>query len=305
MPASLIFLPYALLLSLLIGGVGLQKYARPFTTEGLRSIERKLNRERRSVNERRRRGAFLLLASLILAGLFGWWVQHSFSQSRFGFGLNLVLFAWLLPTHQLLQQARHIRRLLNEGLLVTAQRLLPAELWRNQSLLDAHAVARAMIEQLFMQLAERIVAPLLFMAFAGWPGVFLWLTLCLQHDVLGRRLGDVGEFGEAAHRLHQAIIPLGEGVTLLLLWLTSFVIPQGKPLRLAKTWKTHLTSHPLLNVSAAALSLSLGGPFSPYTQNWLDYGTAKALPSHITKALLWFIFACAWLLVLLGLLALL
>src|SRR5664279_3085848 len=90
------------------------------------------------------------------------------------------------------------REALAPGDLVTARRRLPSLCGRDPDGLDAAELARATVESLAENTADAVVAPLLWGAVAGIPGLLAYRTVNTLDAMVGHRSARYHRFGRAA-----------------------------------------------------------------------------------------------------------
>ncbi len=296
----------ALLLNLLLAGppkwfeaLGLGRLTR-WPAVLVRMLERRLNRERRSSEERRLRGALLvgmaLGGGLLVGALLNWLFQYNL---RF---IELLLVALLLPVRPSWDTAAQIRYGLYTGNPSMARAALEHTVWRHHALLDEHGLARAGIELLAVHFAEKIFAPALAYVLFGLPGLFISKAVYVLRETLPRT-GD--EFARATQAAHYALHYIPARVACVLFLAAAFFMPSvkaGEAVRKLSPAINRAAPQEIALLSAASvLKLSLGGPTSAYAQAWIGDGTPKPTAYDVKRALQLFAFLHLLLLVLFGL----
>lgn len=297
---------FALLLNAVAGGPR-RFYARlgisglaALPAQGLRLLERKLNRERRSPKDRELRGWFVLAAAAfvtLIAGVVGSWLFQA--DLRF---IELLLAALLLPVRPVRDRAAEIRDALAAGDIEAARRSLSGTVWKHHARLDAHAVARAGIEITAVEFSEKIVAPALAYLLVGLPGLLLVACVGLARDTWS----NAGEFGHGARQVHDILHYLPSRLAAALWLLAPVFFPTVRTRDAAIFVGNRLVDDAPrrlnLRVAAAVAKTSLGGPASPYAQQWFEAGPLKTLPADLRRAMAAYIFANVFLFVLIGIL---
>ena len=263
----------------------------------VRHLQRKLDREHRSLAEREMRGTVLVALAFVASVLGGWLVQALGLPF-----LDLLLVAVLLPVRPLWDRARQLQRRLKAGDLPGARDVLEGTVWRTYPMLDSFGVARAGIELLAVQFADKVFAPLLWYLVLGLPGLFLSRCLSLLvESVQGR--ADSG-FGKTARQLRELMhyVPVRMAA---LLWLgAAAFLPAARGAQ-GFTVAQLLAMPDNTGVSLLAvgqkLGLALGGPMSPYGPGWWGVGNAHPTAAELAQALFLFLLVHAFLFVMLGL----
>jgi adenosylcobinamide-phosphate synthase len=283
----------ALLVNLLFGGfssvyqrLGLSALTH-LPAQGVRDIERRLNREHRSVEERIMRGWVFALfsgaACIILGTLLSWILEDEWQIAE------IILLAILLPLRGTWKIASAIRSALLKGKLNDARRALAGTVWKHHAKLDEHGVSRAAIEMIAVHFSEKIVAPVLFYLLFGLPGFFVSKTIYLMQETLVRPTESEQAFAKAAHTLHFILHYLTARLTAML-WLVAAIFMPSADVKDATQQVIYgffgETPQDIALLGAGAvLRLSLGGPTSAYVhEGWIGAGTAKATQADIGRA---------------------
>jgi adenosylcobinamide-phosphate synthase len=175
-------------------------------------------------------------------------------------------------------QAGRIDRALTAGDLPAARRLLPNLVGRDPAGLDAAGIARAVVESVAENTSDAIVAPLLWGALAGSPGLAGYRAANTLDAMVGHRSPRYQQFGWASARLDDVVNWAPARVTALLTAACAPVVG-GSP---AAAWRVALADgrkHPSPNAGwceaafAGALGVQLGGPLS-------YEGRAEHRPEH-------------------------
>ncbi len=251
--------------------------------------ERKLDREHRSLREREARGVFFVVVVFCGCVALGWLLGWLFSFNLQP--VEMVLLACLLPVRPSWDRGRQVQKYLKQNNLLAARHALENTPWRHSALLDPSGMARAGVELLAVQFAEKIWAPCLWFCLAGLPGLFFIRALYLIVETLNQPADVPQGFGRLARQVHFALdyvpVRLAAG-----LWLAAaYFLPTSNPRQAARsiTAESRFTrdSQSFILMSVAhVLGLSLGGPMSAYgDRRWWGSGTVKAQPSDISRAL--------------------
>jgi adenosylcobinamide-phosphate synthase len=164
-------------------------------------------------------------------------------------------------------EAGRIERALAAGDLPAARRLLPSLVGRDPAGLDAAGIARAVVESVAENTSDAIVAPLLWGALAGPPGLAGYRAANTLDAMVGHHSPRYERFGWASARLDDVVNWAPARVTAVLAAACAPAVG-GRP---ALAWRTALDyggRHPSPNAGwceaafAGALGLQLGGPLS-------------------------------------------
>lgn len=282
----------ALLINALLGGprtvyraFGLDRFVR-IPASLVRMLERKLNRDKRSIEERRSRGMVLLAFAVGVSVLGGFALMGIAAFTHYGEIIEAVCVALLLSLRPTADFASALARRLAAGEVEFAREELAGTAWRNAALLDSHGIARAGVETVAANLGTRVVSPLFFYVLFGLPGLFATRAITLLADTLGYQ---TDTFGNAAVRAQRVVHYVPSLLTGVLIAVASMVLPFARP-RAAWRMAGLLAADMQPNrreiaVMAATLDLALGGPASVYAQGpWLAGAVARAEPRDVERS---------------------
>jgi adenosylcobinamide-phosphate synthase len=145
--------------------------------------------------------------------------------------------------------------------LTAARAQLPALVGRDPAVLDESEIARAVVESVAENTVDAVVAPTLWAATCGAPGVFAYRAVNTLDAMVGHRSARYEEFGWASARLDDVAGLIPARVTA---GLVAAVRPRAAP-RVARTVRHDAPAHPSPNAGiaeaafAAALGVRLGG----------------------------------------------
>ncbi|WP_292991223.1 cobalamin biosynthesis protein [Mycobacterium sp.] len=146
-----------------------------------------------------------------------------------------------------------------------ARRLLPSLCGRDPATLDAAGLARATVESVAENTSDAQVAPLLWAAVAGVPGVLGYRAVNTLDAMIGHRSPRYARFGWAAARTDDAANYPAARATAALTVLCAPLVG-GSPLGAVTAWRRDAGRHPSPNAGvveaafAGALGVQLGGP---------------------------------------------
>jgi adenosylcobinamide-phosphate synthase len=162
------------------------------------------------------------------------------------------------------REAMGVAAALDSGDLAAARARLPSLCGRDPSALDTKGLARAAVESVAENTSDAVVAPLLWGAVAGLPGLVGYRAVNTLDAMVGHRNERYASFGTAAARADDVANLVPSRLTAI---LTAAVAPvaDGSPGRAAWTWLRDGRKHPSPNAGqceaamAGALGLQLGG----------------------------------------------
>ncbi|MFC9895396.1 cobalamin biosynthesis protein [Nocardia sp. NPDC127579] len=153
---------------------------------------------------------------------------------------------------------------LESGDLEGARELLPSLCGRDPSVLDADGLARAALESIAENTSDASVAPLVWGAIAGVPGLLGYRAVNTLDAMIGYRNDRYRNFGWAAARTDDLANLLPARLAGL---LTAALAPTvgGRPATALRAWRRDAAKHPSPNAGVAestmagALGVQLGG----------------------------------------------
>ncbi len=264
-------------------------------------LDRRLNRP--ELPERRRRLAGVL-ALLLLAGLptlLAWLLQRGclILLPRPAALAVLGLCAGTLSAQRsLLAHVRAVLRGLEADGIEGGRRAVAMIVGRDTAALDQAGVIRAAIESLAENLSDGVVAPLLWCAAFGLPGIVFYKAVNTADSMIGHRTPRHGAFGWASARLDDLVnLPASR---LAAVWIALACLPtQAASCRAAiAAVRADANRHRSPNAGwpeaamAGGLGIRLAGPRSyagrTTRDSWIGGGRAEAAPADLEAAL-----ACA------------
>ncbi|MGN9812660.1 cobalamin biosynthesis protein [Micromonospora sp. BQ11] len=170
----------------------------------------------------------------------------------------------VLGGRTLRHESRVMGRALRRGDLPAARRRLGHLCGRDPSALDEPELARATVESVAENTSDAVVAPLLWGAVAGLPGLLGYRAANTLDAMVGHRSARYARFGTPAARLDDLLNLVPARVTGL---LTIAVAPvaNGDRERAWRVWRRDRNDHPSPNAGqceaamAGALGVRLGG----------------------------------------------
>jgi adenosylcobinamide-phosphate synthase len=176
-----------------------------------------------------------------------------------------ALATWaVLGGTSLAREAQALGRLLDQGDLAAARRRLPALCGRDPDRLDAAGLARATVESVAENTSDAVVAPLLWGAVFGLPGLLGYRAVNTLDAMIGHHSPRYERFGWAAARLDDAANLIPARVTGL---LAAGLAPAvgGSPRHALRMLRRDGGKHPSPNAGrceaafAGSLAVQLGG----------------------------------------------
>jgi len=204
-------------------------------------------------------------------------------------GVPAAVATWaVLGGRSLDREAAAVQRLLEQGDLPAARQRLTHLVGRDSSALDEGEVARAVIESLAENTSDAVVAPLVWGAVAGVPGLLAYRAANTLDAMVGHRSARYERFGWAAARLDDLLNLPGSRLTAALA-----VVLGEDPRSACRAWRRDAPGHPSPNAGpveaafAGALGIRLGGVnvYGDRVEDRQVLGDGRAADQHdITRA---------------------
>lgn len=177
----------------------------------------------------------------------------------------LALACWtVLGGRSLRRVSTAIGHRLSAGDIDGARSLLPSLCGRDPDSLDAAGIVRATIESLAENTSDAVVAPLLWGAFAGLPGLVGYRVVNTLDAMVGHRSPQYARFGSASAVLDDLANYLPARLAGLLTVLLARSV-HGDALGGWQAWRADASRHPSPNAgvceasAAGVLGIQLGG----------------------------------------------
>ncbi|GAB3214001.1 adenosylcobinamide-phosphate synthase [Marinactinospora thermotolerans DSM 45154] len=219
--------------------------------------------ERRVYAPKRARGAVFALLAVAPAAALGALAEHGAGPRREAAVTAAATWA-VLGGSMLRREAALMADALEAGDLDAARRRLPHLCGRDPDGLDAKDLARATVESVAENTSDAVVAPLLWGALLGVPGLLGYRAINTLDAMVGHRSERYERFGWAGARLDDVANWAPARLTALLTAAAAPVVGGG----VARAWRTRRAyghRHPSPNSGqceaafAGALGLRLGG----------------------------------------------
>lgn len=266
-------------------------------------LDRTLNRPERGPAASIARGgvaAGLVVASAALAGF----LLHTLAEIvPFGGVIELSAVVTLLAQRCLYGHVRRVEQPLARDDLEGARTAVAHIVGRDPHSLDRHGVARSAIESLVENFSDGVIAPALFYAAFGLPGLFTYKAANTLDSMTGHRTPRHLHFGRIAARLDDALNLVPARLSALLLACAALAVPSAHPVGALRIAWRDAAKHRSVNAgwpeaaAAGALGLALAGPRRYGTLRvddpWLGDGSPDAEACDVRRALRLYVAACA------------
>lgn len=164
--------------------------------------ERQFNHKGLSERDRRAYGIMAIVALLIASVLAGLLMSRLLSYlGFFGIVAEIAVVAILLAQKSLADHVGAVSAALRKDGIVGGRRAVAMVVGRDPNTLDRAGVCRAAIETLAENFSDGVVAPALFYAVFGLPGLFAYKMLNTADSMIGHKTPRYRQFGWASARL--------------------------------------------------------------------------------------------------------
>lgn len=214
------------------------------------------------------RGAGVAHTGALLGGVAVLGMVCRRAGARFGTGgevLTLAAATWVaLGGTSLARTGAEMADLLAAGDVDGARHLLPSLCGRDPAALDAAGLTRAALESVAENTSDASVAPLLWAAVGGVPGVLVYRGVNTLDAMVGYRSPRYQRFGWAAARLDDVANAVPARVSALLTAVCAPLVG-GSAAGALRAWRRDAARHPSPNAGVAeaafagALGVQLGG----------------------------------------------
>jgi adenosylcobinamide-phosphate synthase len=212
------------------------------------------------------RGIIAVLVVLAIVGSIALLVEREFFRLPFGLLFTALIASTLIAQRSLHRHVADVAVALETKNLSAARAAVSHIVGRDTAVLDEAGVARAAIESLAENFSDAVVAPVLWLALAGLPGVALHKAINTADSMIGHHTPRYEAFGWAAARLDDLVnLPAARLTALLLAGAAALGKQTSAPAAIRAVWRD-AANHRSPNAGypeaamAGALGLSLAGP---------------------------------------------
>jgi adenosylcobinamide-phosphate synthase len=168
-------------------------------------LDRSLNRETLPSPRRRLMGVLTLLVIVLVAGAAGWSLEVAFALLPFGWIGTAVVAATMLAGRGLYDQVAAVANALDAIGVQAARAEIAKIVGRDPESLDQSGLARAAIESAAENFSDGLVAPALWFAVLGLPGLLAYKAINTADSMIGHLSARYRDFGWAAARLDDLV----------------------------------------------------------------------------------------------------
>jgi adenosylcobinamide-phosphate synthase len=227
-------------------------------------LDRRLNKERDDIEQRRRKGMMALVIVLTIVIIISAFIAHLAGENLAGLIILSILAASLPAQRSLGAHVRAVANALDVG-LDAGREAVAHIVGRDVATLDGAGVARAAIESLAENFSDGIVAPVFWTALFGLPGGAAYKAVNTADSMIGHRTPRHEAFGSAAARLDDLVNMPAARIAAALIIAAAYVTRGADANAARKTVSRDARKHASPNAGwpeaaiAGALGLKLGG----------------------------------------------
>lgn len=225
------------------------------------ALDARFNREVETASHRRMAGVVAAVSVIAVAAGMAFAIQWTLPAGWIG-TLLLGIVAWpLLAVRAMHAHVAAVAVPLAGNDLAAARRVVSMIVGRDPALLDAGGISRAAIESLAENTSDGIVAPVMWGALLGLPGLAAYKAINTLDSMIGHRTPRHEAFGWAAARIDDLANLVPARLTALL-----FALASGRPRRALACVIGDARKHRSPNAGwpesamAGALGVRLSGP---------------------------------------------
>ncbi|WP_339761507.1 adenosylcobinamide-phosphate synthase CbiB [uncultured Hoeflea sp.] len=230
--------------------------------------EKRFNRPSDTDLTRRRKGKIVIAGLMLGAAGLGWGLARLFCDlGAAGMLLEVIVVAIFLAQKSLADHVAAVAAGLREGGLEGGRKAVSMIVGRDPEALDEAGVARASIESLAENFSDGIVAPALWYAILGLPGLLAYKMLNTADSMIGHLNERYRDFGRASAKLDDlANWPAARLAAMLIAAAAGLIKGRAAMRRSAELALTDSGLHRSPNAGwpeaamAGGLGLSLAGP---------------------------------------------
>jgi adenosylcobinamide-phosphate synthase len=294
----LVVLVAVLLLDLVLGYVPQMGHLHP-PLPGVRGwlegLERRLNRQNRSLANLMIRGAVVTVVVLAAAAVLGWGLWRLALILPFGIAAEVVVLFAVISQSRVIGAMSEARDAILDGSHGAARNAINTLVPGNYQGRDDYTIARALIEQGARGFLTRYIGPAFWYCLGGLPGVFVYMASLYLRTAFAPRKDRGDAFGLAARGVSDALDYLPARLAGLFLILAGLFLPHGTPKEGFAVLRRDGKRYPGVNgrwiiaPMAGVLGLALIGPRPvggppALGDGWIGDGRAQAGAMDLRRA---------------------
>ncbi|MBK1624888.1 adenosylcobinamide-phosphate synthase CbiB [Afifella marina] len=267
--SRLVVLALGLLIDRLVGDPDelWKKIGHPVAWIGrlIEGLDQGLNDERKTGEERRKRGMLAVAVLIGLAVFAGVVLQRIATALPLSLIVEALIVSVFLAQKSLLEHVQAVGDAMAEGGIGPARKALSWIVGRDVTQLDEAGVNRAALESLAENFSDGLVAPAFWYLIGGLPGLLAYKALNTADSMIGHKNERYQDFGYAAARLDDLANYVPARLSALLI-AAAAAFAEASPRQALKAARRDAPLHRSPNAGwpeaalAGALGLAFGGP---------------------------------------------
>ncbi|WP_421723801.1 adenosylcobinamide-phosphate synthase CbiB [Bauldia sp.] len=233
--------------------------------DGVAAMERRLNQKAWSPVWRRTAGAATLTIVVAASAAAGWIIEAGFTQLPYGWIGVAICAAILLAGRSLYDHVAAVATAFDANGLPSARGAVARIVGRDPATLEEAGVCRAAIESAAENFSDGLVAPALWFALLGLPGLAAYKAINTADSMIGHRSDRYRDFGWAAARVDDVVNLPASRLSGVLIAAAAPIVG-GSVGHALRTMRTEAPKHRSPNAgwpegaAASALGVALAGP---------------------------------------------
>ncbi len=229
-------------------------------------LDRSLNRETVSPQQRRVMGVLALVIICAIAGVAGWAIIWLLGSTIFGLIVAALIASSLIAQKSLEEHVLAVAEALHADGVEAGRAAVSQIVGRDPEALDESGIARAAIESLAENFSDGVVAPAFWLALLGLPGAAIYKAVNTADSMIGHKTERHAHFGWAAARFDDLVNLPASRLTALLIVFAAAITRDANA---GAAWRAVRNDAPLHRspnagwpeaAIAGALGLALAGP---------------------------------------------
>ncbi|MEL6665306.1 MAG: adenosylcobinamide-phosphate synthase CbiB [Pseudomonadota bacterium] len=223
-------------------------------------LEKILNRTAWTHRTRYVTGALTTLVCVGLSISLAWSVSFLLPPTWWGFAMEALIASSLIASRSLYEHVAAVSHPLAKGKIEDARHAVSMIVGRDPSRLDENGIARASLESLAENTSDGVIAPILWGAVFGLPGLAAYKAINTFDSMIGHKNERYAAFGGFAARLDDIANLVPARLTGLLFCVTSLRLESfGLMIRNARNHRSPNAGWPEAAM-AGGLGVKLSGP---------------------------------------------
>ncbi len=266
------------------------------------ALEKRLNDPDRSTATRLSRGMATLVIVVALSIAIGWGISYWLRGFEGGWMAEALLASTLIAANGLYKGVLRVRVALTEG-VHQAQDAIAAITGRDPGSLDSFGIARAAVESAAENFSDAVVAPVLWYALFGLPGIVAYKTINTLDSMIGHQNERYAAFGRSAALLDDFANWLPARIAGALICIAALITKGANAQAGWHIMRRDAVHHRSPNAGwpeaamAGALIIAVGGPRrydgEQTMDPWMGDGNSALSSADIDRAVVIYVRACA------------